>query len=294
MNTAQLPLRELLRRPTSLGRMRSKVGMEEYLAGVWDPETARCDVPLFVQGVPVFLQEGQQVFVLTEKAMRIAWWPALFEVPANVEEEARDLERGGVKPRGSADVQSGAVQGWEPAIREADEAIRVAYDNEEPREALKTISRIWEHLDRASELAAARSRLLMGKVAEPPLAETPEWFERQEPSLRREEEGEIAANPLAVENARLLVRAALASVDESNHLEAEVDIGPLGRVAIDWQIPGLRLHWMVEATDLPWPSVKVYQVLRPTGSGEVVAARTQIFHNAFDVVDSFAELLRGR
>ena len=215
-----------------------------------------------------------------------------FRAAVQTDEGPKTLEGDVVRPHGTADVQSGPLRRWEPAVEEADQAIRFAYDNQEPHEALKTISRIWEHLDRASELAAARSRLLMGKVPEPPLAETPEWFEGQEPSLHREEEGEIPPNPLAIETARLLVRAALASVDETDDLEAEVDTGPLGRVAIDWQIPGLRLHWMVEATDLPWPSVKVYHVFRATEGGNIGPARTQIFHNAFDAVEAFVGVLR--
>lgn len=131
----------------------------------------------------------------------------------------------------------------------------------------------------------------MGKLDKPRLAELPKWFEDQEPGLCDEEEGQIGANPLAVESAALLVRAALAAVGETDDLQAEVATGPLGRVIIDWQIPGLRLEWMVEATDLPWPSVKVYQVFRPTDTGDPKPAETQIFHNAFDVVESFVQLL---
>lgn len=271
MSTAQL--RGLPRRRSAFSRMRLKRGMEGCLPGVWAAGFVEANEASFVQGVRVLLQEGKNILILPEDQVRITWR--------------------GVKRRGSGDLQSGALVRWEPAIKEADQAIRFAYDNQEPCEALKTISRIWEHLDHASELAAARSRLLMGKVDKPLLAELPKWFEDQEPGLRDEEEGQIAANPLAVESAALLVRGALAAVGETDDVEAEVATGPLGRVIIHWQIPGLRLEWLVEATDLPWPSVKVYHLLRRHDAAPPGPPKTRIFHNAFDAVEAFVHAVRG-
>src|SRR4030042_1997240 len=191
------------------------------------------------------------------------------------------------------DIRSGAPAGWRSALEKADQTIRAAYDNPQPREALRTISTVWEHLDLTSELAAARSSLLMGKIDAPKLAELPTWFRVQEAGLLDAAEGGIGASPLAVETAKLLVQAVLASVEEGENLEAELETGPLGRVTIDWQIPGVQMEWMVEATDLPWPSVKVYQVHQRVDGEDLKPPQTHIFHNAFDVVEPFSELLRA-
>lgn len=189
------------------------------------------------------------------------------------------------------DVQSGSLYRWQVILREADRAIRRAYDSLLPKEAIKVISTIWEQLDRTSELAAARSRLLVGKLGKPKLAVLPEWFEDQKVKLLEVDEGELAANPCAIASAEFLVRAALAAISRGAELEAEIEAGPRGRVVIDWHIPNGRLQWMVEAVDIPWPSVKVYQVAHKAAFDPRKALESRIFYNAFDVVDSFVQFL---
>ena len=46
----------------------------------------------------------------------------------------------------------------------------------------------------------------------------------------------------------------------------------LGRVVVDWDVNWGRLQWLVEATDLPWPAVKVH-ALRRRGRGKGEAER---------------------
>ena len=200
---------------------------------------------------------------------------------------------GAARERSSRDEQSGSAVLRQPEIAAAEQAIRSAYDRLQPDDALRTISEIWEQLDRTSELAAARSRILMGKMEKPRLAELPGWFQDQKPRLFDEEESVLVANPVAVETAELLVRALLAAIDEAGDLQAEVETGPLGRVIVDWHLPGSRLQWMVEAVDLPWPCVKVYQLSHRTAGNTEAAAQTRIFHSAFGVVESSVEFIHG-
>ena len=189
------------------------------------------------------------------------------------------------------DVQSGATPRWQITFREADQAIRNAYDALVPREAMRVISAIWEQLDRTSELAAARNRLLVGKLGKPRLAPLPKWFEDQKAKLLAAEEGEVAANPFAVVSAEFLVRAALAAIPQGDELEAELETGPMGRVVIDWFVPKGRLQWMVDAIDIQWPSVKVYQVSHQAKPESPMTVDSRIFYNAFDLVDSFVKFL---
>ena len=135
-----------------------------------------------------------------------------FEAAVHTEEGPKSLKGTVVTRCSCIDIQSGAIPRWQVAFREADQAIRNAYDKLAPREAIRVISTIWEQLDRTSELAAARSRLLVGKLAKPRLAPLPDWFEDQRDKLSEADEGEVAANPSAVAIAELLVRAAVAAV----------------------------------------------------------------------------------
>ncbi len=48
---------------------------------------------------------------------------------------------------------------------------------------------------------------------------------------------------------------------------------------------------MVEAIDIPWPSVKVYQVSHRPDSVEPSTFESRILYNAFDAVDSLVRFL---
>jgi hypothetical protein len=189
------------------------------------------------------------------------------------------------------DVQSGSLYRWQVVLREVDRGIRRAYDSLCPKEAIKVISTIWEQLERTSELAAARSRLLVGKLGKPKLAPSPKWFEDQRAKLSEADEGELPVNPCTVTSAEFLIRAALAATPPHLRLEAEIETGPRGRVVIDWLVARGRLQWMVEAIDIPWPSVKVYQVAHQPESSGVSKLESRAFYNAFDAIDSFVQFL---
>jgi hypothetical protein len=189
------------------------------------------------------------------------------------------------------DIQSGALDRWKIVLDDAGNAIRAAYDKLDPKEAIKIVSTIWEHLDRTGELAAARSRLLLGKLSKPNLGSLPEWFENQRTKLFKTDEDEIAADPYAVNSAELSVRAVVAACPQANDFGAEIETGPRNRVVIDWYMPKGRLQWMVEAMDIPWPAVKVYQVSQIPKTDGTKSMETRIMYNAFDAIDSFKEFL---
>jgi hypothetical protein len=216
-----------------------------------------------------------------------------FEAAVHTEEGPKSLKGTVVRRWSSNDIQSGAIPRWQVSFREADQAIRNAYDTLTPKEAIQVISTIWEQLDRTSELAAARSRLLAGKLCKPKMVPLPKWFEDQRAKLHATDEGDIAANPLAVTSAELLVRAALAGIPDSCGVEAELETGPMGRVIIDWRVPEKRLQWMVEPLDIPWPSVKVYQVSHEPYATSIDALETRVYYNAFDAVESFVRFVDG-
>jgi len=164
-----------------------------------------------------------------------------FDAAVDTEEGPKNLKGTVVHPGSFVDVQSGAISKWQVTFQDANQAIREAYDKLIPKEAIKLISAIWEQLDRTSELAAARSRLLVGKLGKPKLAMLPKWFEDQRAKLLEADEGELAANPCAVTSAEFLVRASLAALQQNSDITAEIETGPMGRVIIDWCLPKGRL-----------------------------------------------------
>jgi hypothetical protein len=194
------------------------------------------------------------------------------------------------------DIQSGPLNRWRTAVEEAESAIRFAYDRMRPREALRTIGQIWTQLDRTGELAAARSRILAGRLGRLPLAEAPSWFTARKEALaeQRDDDGSASVDMLALESSDLLVRACMAAIDGPAKPEAEVEAGPFGRVIIDWYIPQGRFQWMVEACHSPWPLTKAYELTQEEGDSFGSPAQTRVLHNAFDAVESFVQFFGRR
>ncbi len=73
-------------------------------------------------------------------------------------------------------------------LTEVATAIRQAYDLGQPLPSLRKIAALWEALDKAAELAEARTRLLLGALEGPPLAEAPAWLETEFTALRAPDE----------------------------------------------------------------------------------------------------------
>ncbi len=223
-------------------------------------------------------------------------WPS-GRIDGAIETEAGPIafEGGTICSTEQVDIQSGPLSRWPNAVEEAESAIRFAYDRMKPREALRTIGQIWTELDRAGELAAARSRILAGKLGRLRLAEVPEWFTARKQALaaQLDDDGAASVDMLALQSAELLVRACLAA-DGPARPAAEVEAGPLGRVVIDWCMPKGRLQWMVEACHSPWPLIKVYELTQEESNDINAPVQTRVLHNAFDAVESFVQSLSRR
>jgi hypothetical protein len=163
-----------------------------------------------------------------------------------------------------------------------EDAIRFVYASMEPREAILAISGIWECLDRASELAAARMRILLARLPQPRQSASPQWFTDTDLS--------DASSSDSLDVCRMLVCACAASLGEFLP-EAEAYVGPKGRIVLDWQLASGRLQWMVEASDIPWPAVKVYQVYQSVDGDRSSEPETRIFHAADQAIDSLISTL---
>ena len=167
--------------------------------------------------------------------------------------------------------------------------IRNAYDHLAPSEALNAISRIWENLDRTSNLAEARSRLVLGKLEIPPMVESPQWLLDQLADLSVSDAELAAANPLAIDAAQRLVRSCLFGVSEP--ITANVCRAPMGHVFVDWDVAPNVLQWEVVPAPLPWPGLKVNVVAMNTSKAKP-EIQSRIFHNAFDAIEQFHRHLR--
>lgn len=255
--------------PADAKKLAEKVIIEELTTG----SVSRVPRMLCISGVMELLDDDQ------------------FEAAVDTEEGKKTLQGQLRQPGTRTDIQSGSLVRWEPQLGEVDRAIRSAYDKQPSAIALRTICSIWERLDRSSELAAARSRLLLSRLEQPALGELPGWFVEQNATLFEAEEGELTPNMLALQSTELLVRAVVAKLGEQNTPEAEIEVGPLGRIVVDWMVPDGRLQWMVEPVDLPWPSVKVYQLTVKRGSDRRGPPETRILHTAFDVLEEFGNFL---
>lgn len=238
---------------------------------------------------------GREMRTVTEGVTEIDWNSRRIAAALETDGGPVVFEGGRLLGQYSDDVQSGPSPVWHVSLERANDAIRQAYDSLSPSEALSAIARIREELDRCSELAAARSRLLLGKLDPPGLCETPDWFVSQKAELVKsaEEDGDILPAPWVLDSAELLIRAVLVEVERPEACVAELGVGPLGRLIVDWRVGQGRLRWMVDATEVSWPAVRVFQ-LRRSGPGSLeTLAETRIMYNAFDVVKETREHMRA-
>jgi hypothetical protein len=182
----------------------------------------------------------------------------------------------------------------QPVNRELEslqDAIRSAFVDADPLIALQRIDEIWTKLDDASNLAESRMRILLKRVAKPPLAPEPDWLAEGLSSLSREVDLETGELPLAaaVESARLLICSVIKACDVP-HLRAELGTGLLGSVDVQWNVPS-SLTWVVQGARLPWPGLQVRAYARsaPNSTLEV-----RCFHQAFGAIEHARKYLVDR
>ena len=158
--------------------------------------------------------------------------------------------------------------------------IRRSYDALPVADALRTIGAVWTMAENVCELAAARSRLLLGKMPRPELTGAAEWFSNGCDQIDADERESL--NPASLHAATTIARCVGKSVPA---LKADVSVGMLGRIVFDWHTAS-RFSWMIDATDLPFPLVRIYEA-RQLSSGEM---SSRIIHNMFEAIRSLEEM----
>lgn len=214
--------------------------------------------------------------------------PSDENVPLHAWRNYGDEAKGKRQEWEQADFQAGLIEKSRFLCDRISTQIRKAYDHLVPHEALNAISRIWENLDRTSQLAEARSRLVLGKLEFPQTVESPQWLSDQLGELSVSDSELAAANPLAVDAGQMLIRACLFGVTES--VTAEVRRAPMGNVFVDWDVAPNVLQWEVVPAALPWPGLKVNVVAMNTSKAKP-EIQSRIFHNAFDAIEYFQQQL---
>lgn len=158
--------------------------------------------------------------------------------------------------------------------------IRRSYDALPANDALRTIGAVWAMAENVCELAAARSRLLLGKMPKPELAGAPQWFSTGCGQFDVEDRESL--NPASLHMATTIARCVANSLPA---LKADVSVGMLGRIVFDWHTTA-RLSWMIDAVDLPFPLVRIYEA-RQLYSGQM---DSRIIHNMFEALRSLEEM----
>lgn len=162
--------------------------------------------------------------------------------------------------------------------------IRCAYDHLNPSFALTVISSIWERVDRLSDLAAARSRLLHGRVNAPELSSDIDDLG----FLATTDENGCAANISAIDATSKMLRASRSALH--GQLPAvEISKAPMGHVFVNWNAWPLVIQWEVLPSPFSWPGVTVRVVsTNPANAGTI---QSRIFHNGADVVEHLRQQL---
>ncbi|MCH7988630.1 MAG: hypothetical protein IID46_05685 [Planctomycetes bacterium] len=215
-------------------------------------------------------------------------WAGKLEFKVIDVREVSNVLRRKKKIKPPTDLQSGFIHRSTVECDQAAYAIRAAHQHLSPEDAVETIGTIWESLEKTGQLAEARTRICLGKLKEPQLAERPAWLAEQLQDLSQADEDLAPSHPLAIEAADRVIRACLHL--STAEIEAKVQKAPLGNVLVGWDVEPHSLQWEVEAARLPWPGVKI-NALVVDNSGDKPQAHTRIFHTAFEVIGHFSEQL---
>ncbi len=156
-----------------------------------------------------------------------------------------------------------------------------AFDALPPEDALRSIGAVWRLAENTCELAAARSRLVLGKLPRPCLSQTPDWYRNRLEEL--DEEDGAAVSPASLAASETIVRAVACKFPS---LHAEVSVGLLGRVVLDWHALSSRYAWMIDATELPFPAVNIYEA----SSHAVCGIETRIIHDMHEALCAIGEM----
>ncbi|MFC1759683.1 hypothetical protein ACFL2H_13100, partial [Planctomycetota bacterium] len=193
-----------------------------------------------------------------------------------------DVE-GGVKFLSGVDAERVSNQA-EATCKALNKQVVRAFNALHPTDAIKTIGVVWNMAEKTCELAEARSRLLLGKLPKLPSVAVPQWFEDAVLSWDDEDRGVV--NPASIDAARRIVGCVSAELSD---LQALVTVGMLGRVTLDWYFEGVRCSWMIDPTDLPFPSTRIYEASQlPKGK-----MQTRIIHDMHSALNALREIANG-
>lgn len=205
---------------------------------------------------------------------------ARFEFDDDGSFEATVDVEGGVKYLSGVGVQRASNEA-EATCKALNYQVIRAYDALRPEDALQTIGVVWNMAEKTCELAAARSRLLLGKLPKLPSAAVPLWFENA--VLEWDADDNAMLNPASLNAARKIVGCAAA---EFPSLQAQLTVGMLGRVTLDWYIENVRCSWMIDPTDLPFPSTRIYEARRLPRD----KMQTRIIHDMHSALTALREI----
>lgn len=129
-------------------------------------------------------------------------------------------------------------------------AIRTASAETNALASAQKIDAIWTRVENVVSLAESRMRIVLKRLAPPPVAGEPAWLAE---SLKLLDVGAVneRAHPSALESTKRLMLAVLAAAPAAR---ATFEVAPGGSVSVVWDAPQ-TLRWTIGAARLPWPGV---------------------------------------
>jgi len=220
--------------------------------------------------IPGYFHKGRWIASLDEIEEE---WPRLFlEQQAKIgakQEESQSI---------NADLSDSLTMASTAWCERIASHIRCAHKHLDAASAFDAISKIWERVDRVGDLAAARSRLLLGRIEAPSLATGPvdglDELSSADSSL-------AASVPSAIFATEKLIRAVRAAIPQLP--DVEICKAPMGHVFVNWKVAPNVIQWEILPSPLPWPGVTVRAVV--SNASKAAGIQSRIFHNGADVID---------
>jgi len=248
--------------------------LQEWL--VWN-ELEKRSTALFRES---FLETGslQRAAKETERFLE---GDAVFEIDDDGTFEATVSARSGMRYFSGIDPERVSSVAH-ATCRSMDNQVKRAYDAMPPWKALQAIGVVWNMAEKTCELAAARSRLVLGKLPKLASAGVPKWFE--DAVLEWDSDEREMLNPSSLDATRKILSCIALEFPD---LLAQVTVGMLGRVTLDWYLDNARCSWMIDPTDMNFPSTRIYEA-RQLPHGKM---QTRIIHDMHSALLALREII---